>query len=104
MKNLAGITTHTVQPPSGRRRQVFGEVPVTPFQVDPDWYQRYWLDEDPGCVQASLRRARIGKAAKRILRMFRPMGNSRSASVAAAVRIVAPRDRWVMRWFAPLLG
>jgi hypothetical protein len=104
MKNLAEITTRTVQPPSGRRRQVFGEVPVTPFQVDRDWYQRYWLDEDPGCVQASLRRAWIGRAARRILRMFRPMRNSGSASVDAAMAIVAPRHRWVMRWFAPLLG
>ena len=77
---------------------------MTPFQVDRDWYQRYWLDEDPGCVQASLRRAWIGRAAKRILRMFRPMRNSGSGSVDAAVPSSRREHRWVIRWFAPLLG
>ena len=70
--------------PCRRRRQVLGETPMIPFLVERDWYQRYWLDEDPGCVQASLRRAWIGSAAKRILRMFHPMRNGGSASVDAA--------------------
>jgi hypothetical protein len=69
MKNLAEITTHTVQTPSGRRRQVFEGIPVTPFQVDPNWYQRYWLEEHPR--RAPRLQALIGIAAKRILRLFR---------------------------------
>ena len=53
---------------------------MIPFQVDPNWYQRYWLDEHSGSVQAL-----IGIAAKRILRLFRPMRNGGSASVDAGV-------------------
>ena len=52
--------------------------------VERDWYQRYWLDEDPVCVQAPLLRTWTGRVAKRILRMFRPMRNGGSASVDAA--------------------
>ena len=97
MKNLAEITTprrgrsggaemprYDDTQPCRRRRQVLGETPMIPFLVQRDWYQRYWLDEDPGCLQAPLLRARIGMAAKRILRMFRPMRNGGSASVDAA--------------------
>ena len=53
---------------------------MIPFLVDRNWYQRYWLDESSGCVQAPLLRALIGIAGKRILRMFRPMRNDGSAS------------------------
>jgi hypothetical protein len=98
MKNLAEITTppvagdreepkcwrHDDTEPYRRRREVIGA--IIPFLVQRDWYQRYWLDEGPGCVQEPLLQARIGMAAKRILRMFRPMRNGRSASVDAAVR------------------
>ena len=52
------------------------------IQIDPNWYQRYWVEEHPR--RAPLLRARIGMAAKRILRMFRPMRNGGSASVDAA--------------------
>jgi len=53
---------------------------MIPFLVDRNWYQRYWLDESSGSVQAPLLRALIGIAGKRILRMFRPMRNDGSAS------------------------
>ena len=92
MKNLAEITT---PPVAGDREEPKCRAMATlslasapmmpiPFLVQRDWYQRYWLDEGPGCVQEPLLRARIGIAAKRILRMFRPMRNGRSASVDAA--------------------
>ena len=71
--------------PCRRRRQFLGATPMIPFPFERDWYQRYWLDEGPRRVQAPLLRARIGMAAKRILRMFRPRRNGGSASVDAAV-------------------
>jgi hypothetical protein len=58
---------------------VSGETPMIPFPIDPNWYQRYWLDEHPGSVQAPLLQALIGIAAKRILRLFGPMRNGGSA-------------------------
>ena len=58
---------------------------MIPFQVDRNWYQRYWLDEGSGSVQTPLLRALIGIVGKRILRMFRPMRNGASASVDAGV-------------------
>lgn len=91
MKNLAEITTPPVagdrEEPKCRAMATLSlaSAPMIPFLVQRDWYQRYWLDEGPGCVQAPLLRARIGMAAKRILSMFRPMRNGGSASVDAAV-------------------
>ena len=58
---------------------------MIPWQVDPNWYQRYWLEEHPGSAQAL-----IGIAAKRILRLFRPMRNGGTASVDA--RVPSTRD------------
>ena len=52
---------------------------MIPWHVDPNWYQRYWLEEHPGSVQAL-----IG-IAKRILRLFRPVRIGGSASVHAGV-------------------
>ena len=66
---------------------------MKPWQVDPNWYQRYWLEEHPGSMQA-----RIGIAAKRIVRLFRPLRNSGSASVDAASAIVTRPHRSVMPW------
>jgi hypothetical protein len=53
---------------------------MIPFLVDRNWYQRYWLDESPGSVQAPPLRGLIGITGQRILRMFRPMRNDGSAS------------------------
>jgi hypothetical protein len=50
--------------PCRRRRRFSQDLAMIPFLVQRDWYQRYWLDEGPGCVQAPLLRARIGIAAK----------------------------------------
>ena len=62
-----------------------GEMPMVPFLVDRNWYQRYWWGESSDSVQAPLLRALIGIAGKRILCMFRPMRNGGSASVDAGV-------------------
>lgn len=88
MKNRTEITT---PPVAGDREEPKCRTMTTlslagaPFMIQRDWYQRYWLDEGPGCVQAPPLRARIGMAAKRILRRFRSMRNGGSASVDAAV-------------------
>ena len=65
------------------------------FHVDPNWYQRYWWEERSGRGQAPRLRALIGIAAKRILRMFRPMRNDgrASASADAGAAIVVRRHR-----------
>ena len=55
---------------------------MIPF-VDPNWYQRYWLEEHPG--RAPRLQALIGIAAKRTLRLFHSMRNGVSASVDAGV-------------------
>jgi|tagenome__1003787_1003787.scaffolds.fasta_scaffold20486524_3 hypothetical protein len=83
---------------------VSGETPIIRFRVDPNWYQRYWLDEHPGSVQAPLLQALIGIAAKRILRLFRPMRNGGSASVDAGVPSSRDHIESVMLWSASLLG
>jgi len=60
---------------------------MMPFMVDRNWYERYWLDEPSGSVQAPPLRALIGIAEKHLLRIFRPMqnGGSASANVDAGV-------------------
>jgi len=58
---------------------------MIPFQVDPNWYRRYWLDERLVSVQAPVQAPLLQIAAKRILGLFRPMRNGGSASVDAGV-------------------
>ena len=51
---------------------------MIPFQVDRNWYQRYWLEEHAG--RAPQLQALIG-----IVGLFRSMRNGVSASVDAGV-------------------